>query len=185
MGTHGASGFEEMFIGSNAHKVVNIAPCPVLSIRVDTHKVGFSNIIVPLTNDLHSRQKINNAIEFASKYGSTIHLLGLLESDDAADARKFEIKMESVEHLLTKANIMFTKRYIHAKNPAAETMKFADEVRGDLIIIMTDHESELTGIFLGTVAKQVVNHAKTPVLSIRPLKSDIEFDPSGGTGVLI
>ena len=33
MGTHGAKGFEEFFIGSNAHRTVTISPCPVITIQ--------------------------------------------------------------------------------------------------------------------------------------------------------
>ena len=40
MGTHGCSGFEEFFVGSNTYKVVSRANCPVLTIRkdVDIHR---------------------------------------------------------------------------------------------------------------------------------------------------
>ncbi|HTA26484.1 MAG TPA: universal stress protein [Bacteroidia bacterium] len=186
MGTHGASGFEEFFIGSNTHKVVNLATCPVISIQATSKNVGFSNIVAPISNSTHSRQKINNIIELASKYNSTVHLLGLLETNDPVDAKKFDIKLESVENMLKKANIKFTKKLVHGHNPAVEAMKFSEEVNGDLIVIMTDHESDLTGMFLGTVAKQIVNHSKIPVMSIRPIASDVEaFDPAGGTGEIL
>jgi len=32
-GTHGASGFEKMWMGSNAFRIVTYAPCPVITIR--------------------------------------------------------------------------------------------------------------------------------------------------------
>ncbi|HTB31215.1 MAG TPA: universal stress protein [Bacteroidia bacterium] len=185
MGTHGASGFEEFFIGSNAHKVVNLSPCPVISVQVTTKNLGFSHIVVPISNDMHSRQKINNVIELASKYNSTIHLLGLLETNDPTDDKKFELKLETVEHTLVKANVKYTKRLIRGHNPAVEAMKFSEEIGGDLIVIMTDHESDLTGMFLGTVAKQIVNHSKIPVMSIRPINTQVEdFDPAGGVGII-
>ena len=38
MGSHGASGFKEMFIGSNAEKVVRHVKCPVITIKGPTHK---------------------------------------------------------------------------------------------------------------------------------------------------
>ena len=183
MGTHGASGFEELFIGSNAHKVVNLATCPVISIRVTTKTVGFSNIVVPISNDMHSRQKINNVIDIASKYNSTVHLLGLLQTDDSMDDKKFQLKLESVETLLKKDNVKFTTKIIRAQNTAVEAMKFSEEIGGDLIVIMTQHESDLTGMFLGVGAKQIVNHSKIPVMSIRPATTTIaSFDPAGGTG---
>ncbi len=185
MGTHGASGFEEFFMGSNAHKVVNLSSCPVISIRLTTPNVGFSNIVMPIANGLHSRQKVNNVIDIASKYNSTVHILGLLETNDPMEDKKFEIKLESVTHLLTKDNVKFTTKLIRAHNPAIEAMKYSEEIGGDLIVIMTDHESDLTGMFLGAIAKQIVNHSKIPVMSIRPTHVMVEdFDPAGGTGVI-
>lgn len=185
MGTHGANGFEELFMGSNAHKVVTIATCPVITIRLTTKTIGFANIILPMGSYLHSRQKVNNAIELAKVYGSTIHVLGLLETNDREDDNKFSIKIESVEHALKYANINYTKKVLRANNPAVEAMKFSEEINADLILIMTEHESDLTGMFLGASAKQIVNHSKIPVMSIRPEETMIEtFDPEGGTGTL-
>lgn len=185
MGTHGASGFEELFMGSNAHKVVTISTCPVITIRLTTKTIGFSNIILPIGSYLHSRQKVNNAIELAKVYNATVHILGLLDTNDKEDGDKFAIKMETVEHALKEAAIRYTKKIIRATNPAVEAMKFSEEVNGDLILIMTEHESDLTGMFLGASAKQIVNHSKIPVMSIRPEETMIEtFDPEGGTGTL-
>jgi len=187
MGTHGASGFEEYFLGTNAHRVVNLAPCPVLTVQKFAKKVGFKNIVMPVDNDLHSRQKVNNVIELATTYKSTVHILGLLETDDEAiDEKKFEIKLDSVEDAIRHANIPYTRKLVRGHNLAVEAMKYSEEVGGDMIVIMTGHESNLTGMFLGTIAKQIVNHSKIPVLSIRPEETTIEiFVLTGGTGVII
>jgi nucleotide-binding universal stress UspA family protein len=187
MGTHGAGGFEEFFIGSNTHRVVTLAPCPVLSIQKFAKKVGFSNIVMPIDSTLHSRQKINNVITLATAYKSNVHILGLLEKDtDEVDEKKFQIKLDSVEDRLVQANIPFTKKLVRGDNLAVEAMNYSKEVRGDLIVIMSDHESKLTGIFMGAYAQQIVNHSKIPVLSIKPEDTTIEtFDLTGGTGVII
>jgi nucleotide-binding universal stress UspA family protein len=187
MGTHGAGGFEEFFVGSNTHRVVTLAPCPVLSIQKFAKKVGFSNIIMPIDSTLHSRQKINNVIALATAYESNVHILGLLEKDnEEADEKKFKIKLDSVEDRLIHANIPFTKKLVRGDNLAVEAMNYSKEVKGDLIVIMSDHESKLTGIFMGAYAQQIVNHSRIPVLSIKPEETTIEtFDLTGGTGVII
>lgn len=186
MGTHGASGFEEFFIGSNTHKVVHLAPCPVISVQKFATRVGFSNIIMPIDNDLHSRQKVNNVIELAKVYKSTVHILGLLESDDITDEKKFEIKLDSAENAVKRANITYTRKLIKGDNPAVEALAYSQEVNGDLIVVMTGRESDFPGMFLGTFAKHIVNHSKIPVMSIKPEETMIEiFDPEGGTGVII
>ncbi len=186
MGTHGASGFEEFFIGSNTHKVVHIAPCPVISVQMFAKRVGFSNIIMPIDNGLHSRQKVNNVIELAKAYKSIVHILGLLETENTSDEKKFEIKLDSVEHAINNAGITYTRKVIHGINLAIEALEYSKEVSGDLITIMTGHESDMDDAFLGAFAKHIVNHSKIPVMSIKPEETTIEvFDPDGGTGVII
>jgi nucleotide-binding universal stress UspA family protein len=186
MGTHGTSGFEEFIVGSNTNHVVNLVSCPVISVQKFAKEPGFSNIIMPIDNDLHSRQKVNNVVELAREYKSMVHILGLLETDDETDEKKFEIKLDTVEHALKHAGIPFNRKLVRADNLATEAMKYAEEENGDLIVTMTGHESTLSGIFLGAFAKQIVNHSKIPVMSIKPEQTTVEFfDPIGGSGVLI
>ncbi len=168
MGTHGASGFEEYFIGSNAYKVVNRAHCPVISVRTQSTKVGFTDIVVPIDNKFHSREKINYAVELAKQYSARIHILGLLESHDDHDEEKFNIKLDSVEEIVKKAGLPYTRKVVEGDNLARSAMEYSETIKADLIVINTDQESNLTGMFIGPFAKQIVNHSKIPVMSVKP-----------------
>ncbi len=168
MGTHGASGFEEYFIGSNAHKIVNQANCPVISVQTHAKKLGFTNIVLPIDDAIHSRQKVDYAIELAKKYTSKIHILGLLETTEDNEEGKFNIKIDAVEEAIKKAGLPLSRKIIKGDHLAAEALKYSKEINADLIVIMTDHESKLTGMYMGPFAKQIVNHSRIPVMSIRP-----------------
>jgi nucleotide-binding universal stress UspA family protein len=182
MGTHGANGYEEFFLGSNAERVVYRANCPVITIQAHAHKLGFSNIVLPIDSTLHSRQKVEYAIMLAKPFKATLHLLGLIESEDD-DAGKFDIKMEAVEEAVKKAGVPYIKKIIKDVNDAAEALVYSKSVNADLIIIMTDHESELPGAFLGAVAKKIVNHSLIPVMSIRPHTGlMVSTNPAGDPG---
>lgn len=170
MGTHGATGFEEYFIGSNAHKVVSVAPCPVITIQGHTNKPGFKNIVMPIDNSLYSGQKVDYVNFLASSYDSQVHILGLLNGNDDIDEKEFDNKLNSVEKSLEKSGINFVRKTVKSENIATEAMKYSDEVNADLIVIMTDHESTLKKSFLGGLAKQIVNHSTVPVMSIRPMQ---------------
>jgi nucleotide-binding universal stress UspA family protein len=170
MGTHGAKGFDEYFIGSNAHKTVTISPCPVITIQKHATSMGFKNIVMPIDNSLHSRQKVNMVIYIASKYGSEVHILGLINSNEDIDEKKFAIKIDSVEDVLKKARISYLRKIVKGQNLAVTAMEYSKEVNADLIVIMTEHESDLTGMFLGPFSKQIINHSSIPVMSIRPLE---------------
>lgn len=177
MGTHGAKGFEEFFIGSNAHRTVTISPCPVITIQSQALKKGFTNIVAPIDNSLHSRQKMNYVIELAKHYGALVHVLGLMQEDD--NEKTFILKIESVEDALKKADIAYERKIVRGSNIAVETMNYANEIEADLIVTMTEHESHLNGIFLGAFAKQIINHSKVPVMSIRPIEGPYESMPVG------
>jgi len=82
MGTHGASGFEEFFIGSNAYKTVSNSSCPVISVQTQNKKLGFSNVLLPIDNTDASRQKTSYAIALAKKYKCKVHIAGLLKIKD-------------------------------------------------------------------------------------------------------
>jgi nucleotide-binding universal stress UspA family protein len=179
MGTHGAHGFEEYFLGSNAHKVVNLSPCPVITVQQHAKKMGFRNIVMPIDNSLYSRQKVDYVIKLATIYASKVHLLGLLHSSsEELERKKFNIKIESVEQALKHAEVFYVKKTVKGSNIAEEAMKYSEGVGADLLVIMTDHESHLKGALLGSLAKQIVNHSRIPVMSIRPLPEG-NFDTGG------
>jgi nucleotide-binding universal stress UspA family protein len=175
MGTHGAKGFDEYFIGSNAHKTVTISPCPVITIHQHAKKIGFKKILMPIDNSLHSRQKVDMVIEMATAYGAEVYILGLINSNEEIDEKKFDIKLDSVEKVIKKAGLAYTRKVRKGENLAVAAMDYSKEINADLIVIMTDHESNLTGMFLGPFSKQIINHSRIPVMSIRPIEGKYEW----------
>jgi leucyl-tRNA synthetase len=73
-----------------------------------------------------------------------------------------------------KANLAYVLKISKIKNFAKAVMNYSKKTKADLISIMTDHESNLTGMFLGAFAKQIINHSKIPVMSIRPIEANYE-----------
>ncbi|MBL7883162.1 MAG: universal stress protein [Bacteroidia bacterium] len=175
MGTHGTSGVVEFFVGSNTYKVVTESICPVISVRAHANKVGFKDIVLPIDDSKHSRQKVNHAIVMAKQFASKIHILGLAEGDDATEMKKFELKLEQIEEYLKKNDVLYSRKVINGGNQAKATYEYAKEINADLIVIMTDQDETLTGRLLGTYAQQIINHSKIPVMSIQPVESEIAW----------
>jgi len=180
MGTHGASGFEEFFVGSNAHKVVTVAPCPVITVQTHAKKLGFTNIIVPIDRTAHSREKVEIATTMAILFAAKLHIVGLLESEEEQEYDKLQIVLDQVQHALEKTGLPFSRTTVKGQNLAVEALKYGEKVNADLVIIMTEHESELNGIFMGARAKQIVNHSKIPVMSIKPHPGKFQALDMGG-----
>jgi nucleotide-binding universal stress UspA family protein len=174
MGTHGTSGVVEFFIGSNTFKMVTQSECPVMSVQAHAKKLGFSEILLPIDDSAHSRQKVNHAIVLAKHFASRIHILGLTDPN-LSDRKKFEIKLDQIEEYVKKCGLPFTRKTVDGKNQAKTTYDYAKSVNADLIVIMTDQDEDLTGRLMGTFAQQIINHSKIPVLTIQPKVANIPW----------
>ena len=179
MGTHGASGLKEMFIGSNAQRVVTHSTIPVLTMQQKNGESGFKNILIPIDDSFHSREKVNIAFVFAELYDSTIHVLGLSGSDDETDLKKIRIKVESIEKLCKSDELPCKTELVVGDNLASEAIKYSQSQHCDLIVINTGHESEISGTFLHPFAQQLVNHTHVPVLSYHHTEHHYTIDTPG------
>jgi nucleotide-binding universal stress UspA family protein len=169
MGTHGASGFQEHIIGSNAYKVVSSAPCPVISVQTHIKKIGFHDIVLPIDNSATSRQKVTAAIEIARFYKSVIHIVGLINSSNEEVLRKFDVKISQVKHFVEEHEVTYTVKVVNGEHLATMLMDYGTQINADLMVIMTDQEG---GLFMGSGAQKIVNHSKIPVMSVRPQEGD-------------
>lgn len=179
MGTHGASGYKELFIGSNAQHVVAMSEIPVLTIHQEKNYTGFRNILIPIDNSVHSREKVNFAILIGNLFKSQIHLVGLFDSDNEQDLNKFKIKLESIENMLQEEGLSFKYEIVRGKNLSKIALDYAVKNNCDLIVINTGHESKLGGLLPAAFTHQIINHSNIPVLSIKHSESHYSIETPG------
>lgn len=169
MGTHGYSPLEELVIGSNTLKVITKSTCPVMTMSEKATRFGYRNILIPIDTSGHSRQKVNYSIELAKIFSAHLHVVGLLGSNDDNEEAGMNIVMGQIKKIATDKSVTCTTEVLKGvKNRADSTIKHADKVKADLMIIMTDQEAEISGFFLGPYAQQVIHHSKVPVIAITP-----------------
>jgi len=172
MGTHGSSGYQKFSVGTNTSRVVQEAPCPVLSVQTHAKGLGFRKIVIPVDESNESRQKVPFAVGLAKCYGARIHIVGLINFSGADLIRKFKIKVEQVEEFVMKHDLNYDTTFVEGNDLSGMTMKAAEAADADLLVIMTEQEPSITGYLLGTYATKVVNNSKIPVLSIHPAEVD-------------
>lgn len=172
MGTHGVSGFAEFFAGSNAFKVVTQSPCPVITMQEARNETGFKNIVMPIDSTDETRQKVPVAAKLAEMFGATVHIASLITDDTPEMHHKFSIISKQVAEYFDEREIAHSENTLTGDNLATMTMNYAESKSADLIIMMTEQESNLTGFLMGPYAQQIVNHSKIPVLSVSPEETD-------------
>ena len=168
-GTHGGSGFEEYWIGSNANRIVMLAPCPVITVHNTFDiSIGINSIVLPIDNSADTRKKVPAAIKFAGYFDAEILILGLYSTHLQSMHNRVDHYVEKVEEDLRKENISFKTEKLQTNNPTTTTINMVDEIHADLIVIMTEQDASAQNRLLGEYAVQMVNHSPVPVLSIHP-----------------
>ena len=90
-GTHGASGFEEFWIGSNANKIVSASYCPVITIRGGINiQRPLTKIVLPIDSAEETRQKASFTGYIAKKHNARIYILKLHTSKLKAMKQKVD-----------------------------------------------------------------------------------------------
>ncbi|MCF8303447.1 MAG: universal stress protein [Bacteroidales bacterium] len=168
-GTHGITGFEEFWIGSNAYRIVSYAPCPVITIRQDYEiKPGINRILLPVDSTLDTKQKAPFAVDIAKAFNSELYLLALQSTPMKTVQRKVNNHLRQIEEFIKEQNCNYVSETIQTENMTRTVLKYAEKINTDLIAIMTEQEHSSHNILLGPGAQQVVNHSLIPVMSIQP-----------------
>jgi nucleotide-binding universal stress UspA family protein len=169
VGTHGLSGFEEFWSGSNANRIVAACNVPVITIRGGvTVKKDLERIVLPLDSTKTTREKIPITAELAKYFNSEIHILGLMTSQ--YNDIRFRIKdyVLQAEDYFKENDIKFKSVFLESKHITDDTIDYAKNIDANLISIMTEQETTTANLWLGPYAAQMVNHSPIPVLSVKP-----------------
>ena len=155
MGTRGASGLEEYLIGSNTEKVVRFSPVPVFAVRKSVPLASIRNIVFPTALDAPPEllQEVQNLQRF---FGATLHLVlintpyNLQRTDDELT----RMKGFAEQHGLSPYTVNTRDDF---REPQG-IIRFANEVKADLIAMGTHGRRGLAHFFSGSIAESVVNH---------------------------
>lgn len=168
-GTHGSSGFEELWMGSNANRIVTAAPCPIITIRTGV-EIGrnLKKIVMPMDNTMETRQKVPFTCELAQAFDAEVHIVAIFTTIIEEIRDKVQIYAKQASKYLKENNVKHLIVELEAENLSTSTIEYAKKVDANLISIMTEQEKTATNLWLGPYAQQMVHHSPIPVLSIHP-----------------
>ncbi len=169
VGTHGVSGFEEFWVGSNAFRVVSSAPCPIITIRPSFNiNKGIKKIVLPVDHTPESCQKLAFTAKLAEYFNSEIYVLALYSNNLKTINRKVDENAHTVSQFLIQKEIKHTVESVFTDDVTKTTLNFVEIVNADLLSIMTEQEISKVNILIGPSAQQFINQSSIPVLSLKP-----------------
>lgn len=169
MGTHGSSGFEQFWIGSNANRLISVAHCPVISLRAGISvKHQLERIVLPVDSTVNTRQKVPFTAYLAQLFDAEIYVLSVYASKYKAIQARVDEYTDQVVQYLEEEGIPYHRDSMVVDNLTTSTIEYAKKVRANLISVMTEQETSPFNLLVGPYAQQMVNNSPFPVLSIKP-----------------
>lgn len=168
MGTHGVSGFEEFFVGSNAFKTINLTSVPVLILRegIEINR-DLTEILVPIDTSFETLQKMKIAIEFAKDFGAKICLLGMINPITNDIKHIINVQLNHAATMCKKANVRYDVLPLEISGDSITALlDSAKKLDVNLMVIMREEEHDLSSVWMGSNTRQVVNNSPMPLLIV-------------------
>jgi nucleotide-binding universal stress UspA family protein len=170
MGTKGASGLDEVIIGSNTEKIVQLAKVPVLAISKAVNFDSIRKIVVPTTLELDQPGFVNKVKELQKLFRATLHLLAI---NTPYNAKRSKYVYRDLEDYAKHYQLSDCTLHIREDfDEQAGILGFMDDIHGDMIAMATHGRRGLAHLFVGSITEHVVNHTHFPIwtYSIRKVK---------------
>ncbi|PIE48485.1 MAG: universal stress protein UspA [Flavobacteriales bacterium] len=165
MGSHGATGLKEMFIGSNTEKVVRNSDVPVLVVKKGIDIKNINKFVFASDFSDNIKPSFGRFLKFASKFNAEVDLLFVntvhnfeTTQDTAKRLREFILEFDMPKHSLNIYNDSSIERGI---------LNFAKEANADVIALNTHQRSGLSSMFNDSISEDLVNHAIKPVVTFK------------------
>lgn len=170
MGSHGASGLREYFIGSNAEKIIRKSPVPVL-ITKDYTKGAIKNIVFPNTLDTENQTELVAKVKaLQSFFDAKLHLVWI---NTPLNFTSDVITQQRLQNFAKRFSLKdYTINIFNHPNEEDGIIHFTKFVKGDIIAMGTHGRKGITHLINGSVAEDVANHTDSLIWTYT-LKNDL------------
>lgn len=155
MGSLGASGIHEVFVGSNSEKIVRRSAVPVLIIK-DYYKGPIKNIVFPNNLEIDQEDLMVKVKALQKFFKARLHIVRI---NTPANFQADSISWKQLEDFASAYEIKdYTLNIFNYEEEEEGIRHFCKFIKGDLIALGTHGYKGITHIINGSVAEDVVNH---------------------------
>ena len=168
MGSKGTSGLEEILIGSNTEKVVRTANCPVVTVKSKIDPVNFKKIVFASDFREDDYKLVSQIVNLQKLFDADLYLVIVNTPSNFETTRESSMRIKT---FVNKNNIENAVAEIYnSSSEEAGIVEFAEDIDADLIAMATHGHTGFIHLMAGSIAEDVVNHAKRPVMTFKTKK---------------
>jgi len=166
MGSHGTSGLEDFFVGSNTEKVVRSSKIPVLVVKESADNFRVDKVVIAAKFEGKHIDEFHKIMDFIKIFDPEIYLLRVNTISNFKSTKELE---EVFDNFLKKVpEYKCLKPVIYDDYTVQEGIfNFADKIDAGLIALATRGRQGIMHFFTDSLAEKIVNSAKRNILTIK------------------
>lgn len=165
MGSHGASGKHEFFVGSNTQKVVRSVHCPVLILKEPLKSIQFDKVVFASGFYQEDRPAFLVFKDLVKHFVPEIHLI-TIHTSSLFDP-PYVLSKEVLEDFQKLCAPFKSEVHIYRDFTVDQGIRsLSTDLGADLIAISNHQRHPLKRMLVGSNVEALVNHSRLPVLSI-------------------
>lgn len=165
MGSHGATGLKEMFIGSNTEKVVRNSDIPVLVVKKGIEIQQFKKIVFASDFTDEVIPSFSRFLSFAEKFNAEVDLLFVNTVHNFEPTRDTKPRMEDFVKQFKMPK--YTMTIYNDTSVERGILNFSKEINADIIALNTHQRKGISSMFNDNISEDLVNHALKPVITFK------------------
>ena len=165
MGSQGATGLKEMFIGSNTEKVVRNSEVPVLVIKKGMGDINLDKFVFATDFSENVKPAFGRFLKFAKIFNASVDLLFINTVHNFEPTKKTS---ERLHHFITEFDLPKHSLNIYNDRSIEKgILNYAADSGVGVIALITHQRSGLSSMFNESISEDLVNHALKPVLTFK------------------
>ena len=165
MGSHGSDGLKEIFIGSNAERVVRNADIPVIVVKEELENFEVKRFAFACDFKDDSLVAFQKAKSFVEMLSAELELVYINTPGD--DFLSNKDAYERINQFLTKANAGQQVEIYNDYSVEKGILNYSESILVDMIGIPTHGRKGLSHFFMGSIGEDIANHSKIPVVTFK------------------
>ncbi len=169
MGSHGASGVEEMFVGSNTEKVVRTSDIPVLVVKSKPDNLNFREVVFASDFKAENVNAYRAAMELFTSFNSNVHLLHINVPHRFNTTKQMKERAHEFISLADEGDLNNLEKVAYYNDRTVEEgiHNYCEKINADLVAIPTHGRQGLAHFFNGSISEDIANHEGRPVITFK------------------
>lgn len=165
MGSHGTSGVQGFFVGSNTEKVVRTSDIPVLVVKKELDIKDINKFVFASDFSEEMKKPFENAIAFAKAFGARMDLLMINTPGRFMSTEESEKRITSFLKSFSLEN--YSMHVYNDYSVEKGVLNFSNRVNADLIGVGTHGRTGISHYLNGSIGEDIVNNAVRPVITFK------------------